>query len=53
MNKEVRNRVVMIIGNHKDLLTKVKELRWYGHIIRDHYSMLKILLQGTVNGLTR
>ena len=36
-NKEVRNRVFMIIGNHKDLLTKVKErkLRWYGHIIRD------------------
>ena len=39
-NNEVRNRVFMIIGNHKDLLTKVKErkLRWYGHIIRDDYS---------------
>ena len=50
--KEVRNRVLMIIGNHKDLLTKVKErkLRWYGHIIRDDYSMSKIFLQGTVNG---
>ena len=42
----------MIISNYKDLLTKVKErkLRWYGHIIRDDYSMSKILLQGTVNG---
>ena len=51
-NKEVRNRVFMIIGNHKDLLTKVKErkLRWYGHIIRDDYSMSTIFLQGTVNG---
>ena len=41
----------MIIGNHKDLLTKVKErkLRWYGHIIRDDYSMSTIFLQGTVN----
>ena len=37
INKEVRNRFVMIIGNHRDLLTKVKErrLRWYGRIIRD------------------
>ena len=44
-NKEVRNRVFMIIVNHKDLLTKVKErkLRWYYHIIRDDYSMSKIL----------
>ena len=51
-NIEVRNRVFMIIVNHKDLLTKVKErkLRWYGHIIRDDYSMSKIFLQGTVNG---
>ena len=40
-NKEVRNRVFMIIGNHKDLLTKVKvrKLRWYGHIIREDYSI--------------
>ena len=51
-NIEVRNRVFTIIDNHKDLLTKVKErkLRWYGHIIRDDYSMSKIFLQGTVNG---
>ena len=51
-NKEVRNRVFMIIGNHKDLLTKVKKrkLRWYGDIIRDDYSMSKIFLQGTVHG---
>ena len=51
-NKEVRNRIVMIIGNHKYLLTKVKKrkLRWYGHIIRDDYSMSKVFLQGTVNG---
>ena len=51
-NKEVRNRVFMIIGNHKELLTKGKErkLRWYGHIIRDDYSMSKIFFQGTVNG---
>ena len=51
INKEVRNRVFMIIGNHKHLLTKVKErkLWWYGNIIRDDYSMSKIFLQGTVN----
>ena len=42
----------MIIGNHKYLQTKVKErkLRWYGHIIRDDYSISKIFLQDTVNG---
>ena len=52
-NKEVRNRVFMIIGNHKDLLTKVNErkLRWHGCILHDDYSMSKIFLQGrpTVN----
>ena len=48
-NKEVRNIVFMIIGNHKDILTQLKErkLRWYGHIIRDDYSMSKTFLQGS------
>ena len=43
-NKKVRNRFFMIIGNHKDLLIKVKErnLRWYGHIILDNYSVKNI-----------
>ena len=53
-NNEVRNRVFMITGNHKDLLTKVKKrmLRWYGHmiyIIRNDYSMSITFLQCTVN----
>ena len=54
-NKEVRNRFFIIIGNHKDLLSKVKErkLWWYGRIILDDYSMSKIFLQATVNGIRK
>ena len=54
-NIEVRNRILQSIGPHKDLLTKVKEmkLRWYGHVCRNNNSISKDIFQGTENGTRR
>ena len=50
-NEEVRAKIQLAIGPHKDLLTTVKRriLHWYGHVSRSS-GLAKTILQGTVKG---
>ena len=53
-NEEVRAKIQLAIGPHKDLLTIVKKrkLQWYGHVSRSS-GLAKTILQGTVKGRRR
>ena len=50
-NEEVRAKIQLAIGPHKDLLTIVKKrkLKWYGHVFRSS-GLAKTILQGTMTG---
>ena len=50
-NEEVRAKIELAIGSHKDFLTIIKrcKLKWYGHVFHSS-DLAKIILQGTVKG---
>ena len=52
--EEVRAKIQLAIGPHKDLLEIVKKrkLQWYGHVSRSS-GLAKTILQGTEKGRRR
>ena len=50
-NKEVRAKIQLAIGPHKDLLMNIKrrKLQWYGHVSHSSH-LARSILQGTVKG---